>query len=857
MKVKYYLELAAAFMLSVSTLANADEIYRLPDSIVPQQQIIQLRVDPDQLDFSGETWIDLDITKTTDKVGFYHIDLTLEKVELVQGENVIPLEVSGGEYDIFWGSAGKPLPPGTYQLHIRYRGKVNTSSDGMYLSRFEDRNYIFTQFEDMEARRAFPSFDQPNFKIPYQLTIESPEKHTVLSNTPVEKRQVEAGWQKVRFQKTKPMPTYLVAYAIGEFDSAEITGLSVPGKVYTPYGQAHRTRFVIQHTPAILKALEDYFGIPYPYAKLDFVAVPNFTHGAMENAGLITYRSSLLLLEDEPGLSERSGPLDTIAHELAHQWYGNLVTMAWWDDLWLNEAFASWMASKVMMQLYPELNFHTRIIQEGAFTADASPTTKPVKKLVRSSADVMDGLGLNYSKGESILNMIEALIGEKAFQKAVQTYMQKHKWGNTTADDLWAVLGDVADFDVPAMMRTYLEQPGYPLVEFEANGAVSQRRYHLAGAEVKPQVWNVPVAISYKKNGKIHRQMMFLNEPRVLNSQLAEADWIYPNDNAMGYYRWKISSRQMETLLSDIDVLNVREKKNLLYNSDALLKAGEISLQDHMQVLDVLAQEQDPTVVSAVVAALNDLLYLVDDSNRQVFARFVAEKLMPWYRKLGVGPQPGDSEEIIKLRQAVFSILSQHAPNEELEQVSKKMTRQYLEDPGAVSRHLASAALKSTAKFGAADWYHKYRQAYLKSSDANVRNTLMGSMYFPQDENVRQLLDFSFHEEMSPANVIYNLYVASKSQEKQDLLYSWLDKHFQQLTERMPSYHIGRMPEFVSSSCDQHNVQLARAFYPGRMEKFDGMARSFEVAMDEANQCLALKDRFQAEFTRYLEQVPR
>jgi len=319
--------------LSISSAFAKDVEYRLPSSVTPTFQKIHLNIDPDAADYSGVTVIDISVNTPTKKVGFYQEDLTVTQAFLTQGDTTIALTVSEGDYNMNWGEAESDIAKGDYQLNIQFKGKVNTSSDGMYLSRFEENNYIFTQFEDMHARKAFPSFDEPAFKIAYQMTITSPEKQVVVSNTPVAKRTVENGAQTVVFEKTKPMPTYLIAYAVGPFDSAELTGLSVPGKVYVPKGYADKTKFVVKHTPEILASLEAFFDIKYPYKKLDFVAVPNFTHGAMENVGLITYRDSLLLLEDNPSLTERSGPLNIIAHELAHQWFGNLVTMEWWDDL--------------------------------------------------------------------------------------------------------------------------------------------------------------------------------------------------------------------------------------------------------------------------------------------------------------------------------------------------------------------------------------------------------------------------------------------------------------------------------------------------------------------------------------------
>jgi cytosol alanyl aminopeptidase len=340
MNIRHTLCLGLLTMLCAFNILakETEKAYRLPSYIKPSFQQINLTIDPDEVEFSGTTNISLEITQTTQKVGFYQIALNIKSAQLIDDKKqVIPLTLAADDYDIQWATSPQILPVGHYQLVIAFDGKVNTTSDGMYLGKFEGRNYVFTQFEDMHARRAFPSFDEPSFKIPYQLTINAPEKHVVISNTKVASRTLQDGWQTVVFNKTKPMPTYIIAFAIGEFDSAEITGLSVPGKIYTTKGQSERTKFAVKHSPAILRALENYFGMPYPYEKLDFIAVPNFTHGAMENAGLITFRSSLLLLDDEPLLNDQTRPLNVIAHEMAHMWYGDLVTMAWWDDLWLTK----------------------------------------------------------------------------------------------------------------------------------------------------------------------------------------------------------------------------------------------------------------------------------------------------------------------------------------------------------------------------------------------------------------------------------------------------------------------------------------------------------------------------------------
>lgn len=834
----------------------ADVEYRLPSHVAPTFQRIHLNIDPDVPTYTGTTTIDVTVKKTTHKVGFYQQDLTVSSARLVSGETIIPLSVSISDYDINWGQAQSEIAPGKYQLEINFEGKINTSSDGMYLSRFEDSNYIFTQFEDMHARKAFPSFDEPNFKIPYQMTISSPAHQEIVSNTPVEKTTVEDGIKTVLFEKTKPMPTYLIAYTVGPFDSAEITGLSVPGNIYVPKGYADKTTFVIKHTPEILASLEDFFGIKYPYKKMDFVAVPNFTHGAMENVGLITYKDSFLLLEDNPSVTERSRPLNVIAHELAHQWFGNLVTMAWWDDLWLNEAFASWAASHTMKTLYPELNYADRIVQEAAFTADASPTVKPVKKIVKSQSDVMDGLGLNYSKGESILQMIESLIGTEKFREGVKSYMNTHAWGNTVADDLWRALDEVSDFNLSAMMRAYLEQPGYPLIHISKEGKLTQSRFHLAGATVENKTWAIPLKLTYQSNGKIHNDVVFIDKQTTVLPQLAEADWVFPNDDATGYFRWSVESSQLNALLDNLDALNKREKKNLLYNYQALLNADEVGIDSVMKVLNSLAKDKDPAVIRAAVSVLEEFDYLVNDQNQDAYAALLNKTYMPLLTELTLSQGEQDSADVIRLRNQLYSLLGAYANSEALVEQSVDIAKQYLDDTTSVPSGIAGTAIEIATKNSndgdQTKWFNTIIDAFKKAQLPNVKSTLVYSMHFEDKATVFKMLDLALTDEITPANTMYMVVRVARNLDDHSLLYEWLDENKDALIKKMPDYHVNRMPEFVSTTCSADNLQMAENFYGALSNKYIGMARGVEIMRDESKQCLRLKAAFQNDFDRYL-----
>lgn len=843
-------------VLSVTlTIASAfakDVDYRLPASVTPSFQKIELNIDPDARNYSGSTVIDITVNTPINKVGFYQIDLNITQAFLTQGDATMALTVSEGDYNINWGAAEEEIAKGDYQLTLQFEGKLDISSDGMYLSQFEENNYIFTQFEDMHARKAFPSFDEPAFKIPYQLTIISPEKHLVVSNTPVAKRTVNDGEQTVVFEKTKPMPTYLLAYAVGPFDSVELTGLSVPGKVYVPKGHAENTKFVVKHTPKILTALEAFFGIKYPYKKLDFVAVPNFTYGAMENVGLITYQDGLLLLGDNPSLKERSYSLSTIAHELAHQWFGNLVTMEWWDDLWLNEAFASWAATYTMKQLYPELNMGESIIQEIAFEEDGSPTVKAVKKVVRNQSDVMDGLELNYSKGESVLEMIESLIGTEKFREGVRNYMNKHAWKNTVADDLWAALDDVSEFSLSAMMKDYLEQPGYPLITFAQDGTVTQTRFHYAGAQVAPQTWAVPLKLTYKVNGSIKQEVVFIDEKITRLPQLAEAEWVFPNDNATGYFRWAISNTQLTALLNDLDVLNNREKKNVLFNTRAMLKAGAINIGGVMSVLNALAKDTEAEVKRAAVVVLLDFTYLVNDGNRDNYAALLTQEYLPILNALTLEQSSEETESEIELRNSLYYLLGRYAQNESLIEKSKALAKQYIEDTTSVPADIAKTAIVVSTKHGDPAMFDRIVAAYKKATLPNVKMTLLYYMSFTDKKTVNRMLDLALSDLIAPSEALYMPIIISRNLEDDTLLYAWLEKNIDSLISKMPDFHVSRMPEFLSTTCDIDNLNLAKAFYEPIKDNYQGMARSYDVMLDNTQQCLRLKDTFQEDFNRYL-----
>ena len=445
------------------------------------------------------------------------------------------------------------------------------------------------------------------------------------------------GWQRVEFAQSKPLPAYLLAFAVGPLDKAPIEGMSVPGNIYTPKGRTGELGFVLRETPKIVAALEAYFGSDYPYEKLDFVAVPEFAFGAMENPGLITYRTDLLLVGDSASGANAEGVLNVIAHEVAHIWYGDLVTMAWWDDLWLNEAFATWMARSTLERIYPQYDPELKLPQGGAFAADQRTTSKPIRRIVRNDAEIFDGIGLNYTKGHAVLRMLENYVGHEVWQTAIRKYLERFAWSNATESDLWAVVSEVSGLDVAAIAGDFLNQPGFATLKFDPDGSITQERYLTYGRSAADLEWRIPLNVKYKIDGEV-RQTFHLLEGKTDALDIPQnADWIFPDAGGNGYYRWTTDAAQFYALIEDADALSNREKIALLDNAEALLNSGDLTMADYLFVLNRFLDDPYPLVFLPALEKVKEIGDdFVDADNRNAFGSFIDGALSERFREIGV-----------------------------------------------------------------------------------------------------------------------------------------------------------------------------------------------------------------------------
>ena len=850
MHVFKILALLAGLLALSTALAQESTDYRLPPGVSPTRQSIELNVDPASTEFSGRTSIALRVEQEVSRIGLYQVDLSFERIVLISGEQERELGATDGDYDMSWLADGKPIAPGDYRLDIEFGGSYPTDSLGMHRVHFEDNDYVFTQFEAMQARRAFPVFDEPSFKIPYQLSIRAPAGLTVISNTPVESRSESEGWQQVQFMQTRPLPSYLLAYAVGPLDRAPIEGMSVPGFIYTPKGRAGEVGFARRNTPAILKALEGYFGAPYHYRKLDLLAVPEFAFGAMENPGLVTFRTDLLMVGDEASGSTAAAVLGVIAHELAHMWYGDLVTMAWWDDLWLNEAFASWMGGKVMKSVYPEFEPDLRLPQSNAFYEDRRVSAKAIRKPVRTEAEGIEDLGLNYTKGEAILLMIEAYVGPEVFRAAIRDYLARHAWDNATAADLWAAITEHAGGDISAIAADYIDQPGMATVSIDAGGKVTQSRYTSFGREAPAQSWRIPLDIKYKHEGQIKR-MAYLLKGESGQLELPEGtEWVFPDAGANGYYRWRTDAKWFARLTQDTDLLSNREKIALLDNSEGLVGAGQQPLNAYMAVIARALDDAHPLVALPAINAILDIGYdMVDANSVENFSHFVDRSLVGQLQHVGIEPRPGDSETVQQMRPRLLRLAGQFGTDPAVSEAALAMAKRYLADHDSVPSDLAREALRVSALNGNAELYARYREAYLKSDSENQKSTILQAVYFRDPAIVRKHLDFSITEAVPAGDAVSALSSFAFVLDDHAPLYEWLEKNLEAFQAKMPEFYTPLLPLVMQSACSANNLALLKGFFGPRGEVY---AASLTKATETIEDCIARKAREGASLEAFL-----
>ena len=860
-RVLLALSLVLASLVAGSARAAEALDVRLGDAIAPTFQQVRLKLDPDKRSYSGRVQVELRVARATDTLRFHAEGQRLTRLVLRQGRDTVAFTRVTGDHGLQTLVTAKPLATGAAALEIEFTHLYGTRAVGLYRALKDQRGYLFTQFESDDAREAFPCWDEPGFKFPYQLVLEVPATQEAFTNTPVERTETGDGWKTITFARTPPLPSYLLAIAVGPFETVPVPGMKVPTRVITCRGQSHLTSVTVETTPRILAALERWFGMPYPFAKLDLVAVPEFAYGAMENPGLITFRDELLLLDPASAtLGQRRSSASVIAHELAHMWFGDLVTMAWWDDLWLNESFADWMAAKITDEVYPGFRDGLSDLQriQGVKTGDTQPSTRAIRDHTTSSAAGLQNVGLVYSKGNAVLSMFERYLGAETFQKGVRTYLQTHAWGNATADDLWRAFDRTSGTNVSAAMTTFLDQPGVPYVRvIPAPGGVrlTQSRATPYGVSQPPLRWHVPVTLKWSDGRAVHRERILLTEESRIVKLSATPVWVMPNGDGRGYYAWSVPDDWMESLAEhSAQVLTPEERVAYLGNLSLLMNAGEVHGDTYLKALSWFGRDPESQVVSSTVEALGGVqTAFVPDSLADLFAVYVRRTLSPSLERIGLERRAGEDETVSGLRGELLRWLATRGRDEKVMTYARTMAARYLADSTSIEPGIADAVVSLAARTGDTAMFDDYVRRLEATDVPAIRRRFLGALgAFEAPEIEARALDYMLSDQVRPTEMSLIMMGGGRRSEAQgERMFRWMTANYERLAKRLPPPAMRFMP-MMGSGCSAERLAATEAFFTDPARAMPGIEKTLERVRDNVRNCLSLRERESARVTAYM-----
>ena len=712
-----------------------DDPYRLPRTVVPRHYRLCLEPDLEEATFSGTEVVTVEVVEPTDRVVLNAIELEIHEAWFVdEAGSRVDAEVNYDEQAqrAILVTAGE-LAVGRGELHCRFSGILNDQLRGFYRSTFADvagREQVIatTQFEATDARRAFPCWDEPDFKASFGVTLVVPDDLLAVSNgAETDRVPVVEGKVAVTFADTIEMSTYLVAFVVGPFEATEPVDVNgVPLRIVAPKGKQHLTGFALECSRFCLDYLASYYGIPYPGDKVDMVAIPDFAFGAMENLGCITYRETALLVDEGTATSaEKMRVLDVIGHELAHMWFGDLVTMRWWNGIWLNEAFATFMEMKATDALRPDwkrwLEF-AAVERPWAFKVDELAGTRPVEFEVRSPEDA-EGMfdALTYGKGSAVLRMMEQYIGAEPFRSGVGSYLRAHAYANTETADLWHSLDRASGRPVGEIMDTWILQGGYPQVVVNAaDGHVSleQHRFLVIPDPSDSTVWKVPVQIRGVAGGSPMDSKLLLGRSSAMLPVDGPVEWVIANVGGHGFYRTLYDSALLAALLERLDQLAPVERFTLVDDMWAFVESGQAGVASFLRLAPALAGETEQAVWGALLGGASAIgHHLVTDSVRSDYQGWVSGVLAPQAGRLGWVPADGETDLVRRLRGRIVNALGTLANDPETIDRARATHEAMVADPSSVDPEVATAALYICAAHGDASTYEAYLHRHKKAAN--------------------------------------------------------------------------------------------------------------------------------------------
>jgi aminopeptidase N/puromycin-sensitive aminopeptidase len=856
--------LLASAVLSL-LLATAVQAQRLPETVRPVSYTLSLTPDLKAATFSGVESINVTLAESTDHITLNAAEIAFQSVTATaNGKELKAIVALDEDKQQAAFTFPEKLPAGAVTLSIRYTGILNNELRGFYLSKTAKRNYAVTQFESTDARRAFPSFDEPAFKATYDVSLVVDSADTAISNSPIvsDTPGPAEGKHTLHFATTPKMSTYLVAFLVGDFqcsageqDGVAIRVCATPDKLaLTPYG--------VGVAKQVLHYYNSYFGIPYPLKKLDLIALPDFEAGAMENFGAITYRETALLIDPKTAsLGAKKEVALVIAHEMAHQWFGDLVTMQWWNNLWLNEGFATWMETKAVAHMHPEWKMEQTEASgvDGALNLDGQPTTRAI----RAKADTPDEInqmfdGIAYGKAGAVLLSIENFVGEETFRQGVHNYLAAHLYGNATAEDFWGAQTANSHKPVDKIMESLVAQPGAPILTFgePVNGkvSVSQKRFFLSPS-ITPdpkQQWTLPVCFK-TANG----QDCQLLTPADTSLKIP-AQSVFFNANGKGYYRSNYPPQIYAQLVGQVETtLTPSERISLIGDEWAQIRSNKAPIGAYLDLVAAVKADPNTEVIDAAIGGYSTTYSRIaaNAEERAALTAWLRSTFAPQYAKLGP-PAPADSEDTRELRTQLFGLLGYRAKDPAVLTQSREIAAKYLADPTSIDASLGQTALAIAARNGDAALFDRLQKIYETSTNPELQiGALRLLAEFEDPALVQRSLDYAASGKVRNQDAAVQFAIAMGNDATRDQAWKYIQDNWEkvkaQFTTEMGAVLVGSTSSFCSAEA-REGVKSFFAAHP-----VSSSDKSLRHAIERIDGCVELRTLQEPNLKLWLSTQPK
>lgn len=846
--------------------------HRLSKDVLPRHYTLSFEPDLTNYTFKGKTTIDITVKKPVTAIVLSAAELGISNIVLksLNGASRSGTVTYDAENETATLSFGSPVRRGRYRLSMDYDGILNDKLHGFYRSFWKDkagteRVIASTQMEPADARRAFPCFDEPDFKATFGITLVVDEGLMAVSNgRTISTTKLGNGKVAVRYKRTMKMPTYIVAMVVGDLvASRTVTSNGVKIRVIHTPGKEHLVDFALSAAQFAINWCEGYFGIKYPGDKLDLIAIPNFAFGAMENIGAMIFRETAVLIDPKTAtIAEMMRVFEVVAHEIVHSWFGDLVTMRWWVGLWLNEAFATFISHKIVHAAHPEWRVWDAFAagrRGGAMRTDGLLATRPIQAEVKRAADALGMVdGITYGKGSGTLWQLEQFIGEDTFRDGVRVYLKRHQYGNTENDDLWEAIGGQTDQPVHEMMNSWIFQPGHPVVTVgncEGSGRThvrlrQQRFLYSASDSVDETLWKVPVCLRYVTASGEKKVKWVLLDKREKSIQLGrDVKWVVANSGGFGFYRTRYESPVTEKIA--VSELTPLERFNLVGDTWACVRAGLVTSLDYLTVIRDFTDETDPNVIGMIIDSLGSLNGVLPKANRPAFRAFVRDLFNPTLERLGWHERDGESNEDKLLRGRVIGTLGCTGQDESVQAKAKELFEGYLADKTSVSANVAPALTWIMADSGDEAAYERFLSLYRAATNPQEKVRFLYALaYFSDEKLLLRTLEASITKEVQTQDASHVLAMLLGSEIQKDA-WKFVQDNWDHIVEHFPETGvIGLVGSFASLNTPELEleVQAFLAAHPVR-----GGSKQVAQALENLRLAVSFRER---ERDRLMERFP-